>query len=241
MPGSYRAPESDYNSAKPAGSDKGYDADDLIRANFSHIDNCLLIEHYAPSNDPDASEDDFGRHDFITLKEQASKPDLSGSTNRIAIYPKSDGLYIEKEDGSEVKILDYTTDHGIDTDIPAGEKILFYKDTAVAGYSLVAVTNDRLVYVSPGSAAGGDAGGAAKSGGTWQQPGHALTVAEMPAHTHEETILVNQWGAATNNPTGGTGSPSGTMTTTSAGGGAAHNHGATWRPPGYVYTLQQRS
>lgn len=109
-PGTYRSPENNFSAAKPAGTDALYDSDDYIRANVSHLDNAYQIEHYAPSNDPDASEDDFGRHDYITLKEQATKPDLSSSTDRHGVYVKSDGLYIEQDDGTEVKIFDFSTD-----------------------------------------------------------------------------------------------------------------------------------
>ncbi len=109
MPGTPRTPENNYSSAKPAGTDKLFDSDDFIRANFSHIDNAYQEEHYAPSNDPDASESDFGRHDFITLKEQASKPSLVGLTTRHALYAKADGIYIEEDDGTEALLFSFTT------------------------------------------------------------------------------------------------------------------------------------
>jgi hypothetical protein len=73
------------------------------------------------------------------------------------------------------------------TDIPTGEIILFEKDTAVVGYSLLAGYDDGLVYVTKGSAAGGETGGTNKFDSKWTQPNHLhatsnhnLTEAELP-------------------------------------------------------------
>jgi hypothetical protein len=72
--------------------------------------------------------------------------------------------------------------------IPAGEIILFEKDTAALGYTLKTDVDDGLVYVTRGSGASGETGGTAKSGGTWTQPGHTHTgpshAHSGPSHTH---------------------------------------------------------
>jgi len=77
--------------------------------------------------------------------------------------------------------------------VPTGETILFEDDSVVAGYTLLVDEDDRIVYITKGSAAGGETGGSDKSGGTWTQPTHdhggytgyhTLTIAEMPAHRH---------------------------------------------------------
>lgn len=181
-PGTGYFPTQDYDATQPAGSTKGYDADDDIRDNNMHVDNAYAVEHYAPSNDPDASEDDFGRHDFITLKEQGSKVDLTGSTDRHAIYAKSDGVYIEQDDGTEILILEFATGRsGVDADIPSGEIIIFESDTAVTGYTLQIDEDDGVVYFTKGSAEGGEEGGTDKTDGTWTQPNHTHT---GPSHTH---------------------------------------------------------
>jgi hypothetical protein len=66
-------------------------------------------------------------------------------------------------------------------DIPLGTRVLFESNTAILGYSLFTDLNDRLVYITSGSGAGGEVGGSAKSGGTWSQPGHYHG---MNSHTH---------------------------------------------------------
>jgi len=150
--------------------------------------------------------------------------------------------------GSQVAFGNHT--HPTYIDIPSGEIILFEKDTSVSGYSLLTSVDDGVVYVTKGSAAGGDAGGSYKSGGTWTQPNHyhsvssqanhnhttgshTLTTAEMPSHTHRLHGRSN----ITNQPVGSAGSESieaalgawytSTKLIESTGGNAAHNHGNT--------------
>jgi len=66
-------------------------------------------------------------------------------------------------------------------DIPTGETILFEKDTVVAGYTLQTDQDDQVVYITKGSAAGGEAGASGYTGSTWTQPDHGHTV---DGHTH---------------------------------------------------------
>lgn len=188
MPGGGFSPEFNYDATKPAGSTFGYDADNWMRSNYMHEDNALGIEHYSPGDDPDASEDDYGRHHYISLKEHAVKPDLSGSTSRTALYTKAGGLYVELADGTECLLYNLTTKCG---DIPTGEIILFEKDTAVVGWTLLTNVDDYVVYITKGLAAGGEEGGNNKGGGTWTQvvhqhagPSHAHTI----SHTHTTDI-----------------------------------------------------
>lgn len=65
--------------------------------------------------------------------------------------------------------------------VPSGETILFYKDTAVTGYTLNDTLDDKVVYITKGSVAGGETGGSLHSSGTWTKPVHAHT---GPSHTH---------------------------------------------------------
>lgn len=135
--------------------------------------------------------------------------------------------------------------------IPSGEKILFYKDTAVIGYSLLDTLNDKVVYVTKGSAAGGQAGGIAHSGGTWSQPTHYHTVND---HVHAVIVPFSGWpytSGATGNGylvTRNTLSELGIMQSnrvlTSEPDGPNTDHKATlnsWRPSAYNFTMQQRS
>lgn len=135
--------------------------------------------------------------------------------------------------------------------IPANSIILFESDTAITGYTLLTSVNDQLVYITRGSAAGGETGGTSKSGSTWTQPshthslgshthstaGHTLTVSEMPSHTHD--AMDGTGGSQTNSITAGGGNFSGQdsqntwrSSTTydlirNTGGGASHSHGNT--------------
>ncbi len=130
--------------------------------------------------------------------------------------------------------------------VPAGESILFYKNGTVSGYTIeTLIADDEVVYITKGSAAGGQAGGAAKPGSVWGHAhtggSHVLTINEMPSHTH---------GCSPDNTSGGGGDreagPGNSALTTATGGGAAHNHGNTssntgWRPKGHNFTLQTRN
>jgi hypothetical protein len=186
MPGGGFSPSDDFDETRPAGTDYGYDIDRWTTSNLQHTCNAYAIEHYEMSNDPDASEDDFGRHDFITLKQQSTKPNLTGSTNRTGFFTKSDGVYIEEADGTEIKILDFTSNRsGVDNDVPSGEIILFEKDTAVTGYTLQTDKDDMAVYITKGSGAGGESGGSDKTGGTW-------TISGLTADSHTHTSATHK-------------------------------------------------
>jgi hypothetical protein len=233
MPGGGHSPEYDFDETKPGGSTYIADGDNWNVSNQQHFDNALSVEHYSPSNDPDASEDDFGRHDYITLKEQASKPTLTGSTTRHGLYAKSIGIFIEEDDGTEYQILSFSTGRSaIDADIPSGKIILFYSDTEIAGYTLITSRNDVLVYIGSGSAAGGLTGGAIYPDSTWTQPNHT--------HTYSATTGTPS-GTAQDQGDGTDVCAQSTHTHTvsgTTGNGATAN---TWRPLGYVVTLQQRN
>lgn len=127
-------------------------------------------------------------------------------------------------------------------DVPAGEKILFYKNTAVIGYSLLDTLDDKVVYVTKGSVAGGQTGGTVHSSGTWTQPNHILTISEMPNHRHtvELTTYSNE-GTNENASRGQNNLQTPSINTSYVGGDTAHNHGTAWRPSAYNFTMQQRS
>jgi hypothetical protein len=150
--------------------------------------------------------------------------------------------------------------------IPAGEIILFEKDTAALGYTLKTDVDDGLVYVTRGSAAGGETAGTSKAGSTWTQPGHTHTGPDHahtgPSHTHDvpygggallagNTVGLNPvlgggtyYYFLTNTatiygtiPAAGTGN-TGAAGTGDTGAGATAD---TWRPSGRNFTRQQRN
>jgi hypothetical protein len=141
--------------------------------------------------------------------------------------------------------------------VPTGEKILFFKNTAVLGYTIITTVDDDAVYITKGTAAGGEAGGVAKPGSTWSQPTHVhatrphtLTLSEIPSHRHPADPYIGNFMGSGGNTHGEGGDSYGTRPYTGyAGGGAAHSHGntyaggggSTWRPKGQNFTLQQRN
>jgi len=149
--------------------------------------------------------------------------------------------------GSQVAVGNHT--HAQYIDIPSGICILFNANTAVSGYNLVTGIDDGVVYITKGSAAGGEAGANWKVGGQWEQPAHVhgiygdghhnhttgdvtLTVAQMPSHTHGPGYpLVNFMGSSGPGIVDSVGTSgddySATTATAAAGGNQPHNHGWT--------------
>jgi len=82
--------------------------------------------------------------------------------------------------------------HSQYVDVPSESVLLFYNNTAITGYTLLTTVNDAVVYVTPGSVAGGEAGGTYKTGGTWTQPIHSHDLAmhthDMQSHFHGFTL-----------------------------------------------------
>lgn len=117
-------------------------------------------------------------------------------------------------------------DDGIVTSV---DKIWTYQDTAPTGWSIVAGTEDGLLAVKGGTNAYNANGGT--RAGTWTQPNHTLTVAEIPSHMHSVSFYISPGGSLSGlerlNDAGYS-----YITTNSSytGGGGAHNHGTTYRP-----------
>jgi len=104
-------------------------------------------------------------------------------------------------------------------------KILLYENVAPVGWTIQNTLDDKLVFVTKGSVAGGQTGGGVHSAGTWTQPNHTHT---GPSHTH---TLSSPTGAAT-----GAGGVLIDSVTTSANGTGATGESATantWRPAAY--------
>lgn len=111
--------------------------------------------------------------------------------------------------------------------LPAGTTMIFAQAAAPTGWTKSTANNDKTLRVVSGT--GGGTGGSvafttvfsasrALSGST---DGHAITIAEMPAHTHTIGIQAATYaGGAT--PVAG--ANTGTSTTSSTGGGGAHSH-----------------
>jgi hypothetical protein len=108
--------------------------------------------------------------------------------------------------------------------LPAGTTMIFAQTAAPTGWTKSTTHNDKALRVVSGAASSGGsvafttAFSAARvlSGST---DGHALTIAEMPAHTHSQETMV----VGVNFAAGGNFNTT-TTQTGSTGGGAAHSH-----------------
>ena len=124
---------------------------------------------------------------------------------------------------------------------------IVYQDTAPTNWTIQNTLDDKLLFISRGSAAGGETGGGEHSSGTWTQPDHTHT---GPSHTHSGTSLTAASPASvlagtgagsdcgadnhTHSITGNTGADG----TGATGGSATAN---TWRPAAYCAIIIQRA
>jgi hypothetical protein len=130
--------------------------------------------------------------------------------------------------------------------------MVFYQDTAPTGWTIENTLDDKLLFITKGSAAGGQTGGGAHSTGTWALSGidggsHILTTAEIPAHQHSMIVGFRWGGSNVSYPgiydSGGTGATTG-YTNTDGGSGEAHKHkmaaADTWRPAAYCAIIASK-
>lgn len=120
--------------------------------------------------------------------------------------------------------------------IPSGTKMVFYQDTAPTGWTIANTLDDKVLYVTKGSAASGQTGGGVHSTGTWTQPDHTLTTGEIPSHTHTIPFVSAYYGLVDGGSSVAT-VTGGETKTSSSGSGGAHNHGTTWRPAAYCVII----
>lgn len=113
-------------------------------------------------------------------------------------------------------------------------KAWFYQAVAPSNWTIIPNTGNRLLAVSDGVNLYSGAGGGT-AGGTWQQTSTALTIAQIPAHTH--LILKTKEPSGSSNALGPqrgkvpeTPDATGFATSEATGGSQGHNHGNTWRP-----------
>jgi len=120
---------------------------------------------------------DLNTHEALTETHGATGA-IVGTTNTQIITNKT--LYSPTISGGT-----YT---GTVSWIPAGTKMVFYQDVAPTGWTIANTLDDKVLFVTKGSAAGGQTGGGAHSTGTWTQPNHTHTAnnsdVTIPAHTH---------------------------------------------------------
>jgi hypothetical protein len=220
----------DFDKTKPAGTTKLRLSDDQIRDNWDAIEDAL---DRMGMKFPSGYGVDAGELLVPIFQKQDADPDTPAA-DKLKLYAKTVGaqprLYV-KDPGGDVKALAIP---GEDI-IPSGTKMLFYQDTAPDGWTIQDTLDDKLVYISKGSAEGGETGGGVHSTGTWTQPDHHHT---QPTHFHTVTTG-NALGNSLSQPYRAL---SDTYNTSEAGdddtGDAATVN--TWRPAAYVCIIAEK-
>lgn len=215
-----------WDKDKPAGGTSLKNANPEILENQDCLEDAIGRNHEFPGSKGSTA----GEHDVLELVDQAA--DSSEESGLIKIYNNGGTLKIIIPSGTALELRS----------IPAGEIIVFEKDTAVAGWTLKTDIDDFIIFITKGSAAGGQIGGAAHSTGTWTHPNHTLTVDELPSHNHTYTYSAPSsfWFDPVATASDHVFSTS-SQNTGSKGGGQAHNHGSTWRPKARNFTRQEKN
>jgi hypothetical protein len=208
--------------AAPAATDPVSEGDDQIRKLRLDVRERIAKDHYMDIAGTDA---DHGEHQKITFQSQIAKP--AAVANKGFLYIKDVStkamLFWEDEDGNEVQV----TAGGCLNVFPSGTKMVFYQDTAPVGWTIQNTLDDKLLFITKGSAAGGQTGGGAHSAGTWTQPTHAHTI----NHVHTVTLPANYTLAYGPYPVPKAQNlTSGNASNTNSGAGSTAN---TWRPAAY--------
>ena len=223
----------DIDETLPAGTEEASNGDNRIRAGRVAIKTTFGSEHQLT-----------GEHKF-PYGDTASRP-AAGNAGRI--YLNNETGYIDKDNGT-------AWEKATPALLPSGTQMLFYQDTAPVGWTIQDTLDDKVVYVSKGSAAGGETGGGVHSTGSWTisglsasttVDGHAITIDEMPAHTHSYSHIVA--GGTQELLNSGHDNHMATFDSGSTGGNAAHTHGAStsvsqdgsWRPSAYVCIIAKK-
>lgn len=131
----------------------------------------------------------------------------------------------------------------------AGTTMWFYQDVLPLGWETIDAAGDALLGVVGGTNKYQSYG----LKGEWQQPGHALTIDQMPAHSHRAFKTKETTGSSNRlGPVRGKELDPGNFQTESTGGEGStaeigqgkpalpHNHGSTWRPLANVGLLGRK-
>lgn len=219
--------DSTYESHPPDTDNVGGGADD-IRDLALNIRERVNVDHYMEIAGTQA---DHGEHKKLTFHEPISTP--SNIANKGFLYMKDVSakgeLHWEDEDGNELQLTDAGA-MNVSGVIPAGTKMLFYQDTAPTGWTIQNTLDDKLVFISKGSAAGGQTGGAAHSAGSWTISGLSST-AVSGTTSASSSALSYVGGGYTLAPAGHTHTFSGTPTISQSG---------AWRPAAYVCIICEK-
>lgn len=182
--------------AAPGDSDAITEGAERIRDTRTGIRERLEHDHYMAIAGTDA---DHGEHKQITFNAPLGADPANGA-EKGALYTKDVAtkveLFWEDEDGNVIQL----TAGGVmnpDHFIEAGTKMVFYQDAAPTGWTIENTLDDKLLFITKGSVAGGETGGGAHASGTWTQPDHTHTGPSHthtgPSHTHTGPSHNHQW------------------------------------------------
>lgn len=219
------------NEASPADSDDRSAGAEKIRHLKVDIRERMEKDHYMDIAGADAAH---GEHKQVTLRSGAAP---THQASKVIVYAKDVDevaeLFAKDGDGNEIQI----TGAGAPNAFVSGTKTLFYQDTAPTGWTIEDTLDGKLVFITKGSAAGGQTGGGAHSTGTWTQPNHTHSIG---SHRHEVTLPAGGWssvsGAAAGYLTIGwyNRAQSRTVNSAAATGTTGGSRTAdTWRPAAY--------
>lgn len=217
--------------ALPADSENISQGADRIRDLKNAIRERMESDHYWDEAGTDA---DHGEHLTITLREQASVS--SPGTGKAYLYAKTVSgkpeLVYKDEDDNEIQLTSAGASPAVS--IPSGTTMLFYEDTAPTGWTIDDTLDDKLVFVTKGSAAGGETGGGAHASGTWTQPNHTHAYGTLSGTgTLTDPSGPGAW-AVSGSLYGNTSTSVPVAVTGSTANGAT---AASWRPAAYCFII----
>ena len=220
-----------WNSTKPTSTSKIKLAPSVILSNWEAIEDWTEQQHYSIANTLSGSHNP-GQCSVLMTDATSS---ISALTNYACAAALDITLGVFKYNNGTAWI-------NIGGPIAAGTAMLFYEDTAPIGWTLATTLNDKVVFITKGSANAGQPGGQSHSVGSWTITGFGGTVDDeiitehtMPAHSHGIA-------GGSNVVPGGmdTSAYIGSGYTGSTGGSSGHSHtlgamnqNGTWRPAAY--------
>jgi hypothetical protein len=234
----------------PDNNTYGYLIDDYFRQLYVAIRERMQVDHIWKVGETD------GGHNKVSLAKQTGAPLTTAAYGFI--YTKDVGsgvieLFYKDAAGNEVQL----TGGGLSTYFPAATKMPFYMNVAPLGWTIDTTLDDKLLFVTKGSGAGGQTGGGAHSTGSWTISGITNQAVTLTAgqsglrdHIHSVTYTQGTAGGQQTNPTGSGPTATFSANTNAVVGGAlpandSHNHSTsqdgTWRPPAYCVILASKN
>lgn len=173
-------------------------------------------------------------------------------TSLDSFTPRTSGQTISEDHVNDLQLGVEALEEkvGIDGEelIQEGDAVLFYADTAPIGWTLDTSMDDKLVFVTKGSGAGGQTGGGIHSTGAWvisglSDSGHAHDpgsyVAAVQAHSHPlasgTALETGGYSPTKATTTTSSGNHSATVSGSSANGNASIASSGAWRPAAYSF------